>query len=99
MYRLDVEGARWVKVERLAGDQALFVSEQSSFTVRASETPGCMSNCIYFVGEVHECCYVTWGVYSMEERKVLFQRPVGGSPGKYDAARWFLPGVMVPLAH
>ncbi|XP_037468057.1 uncharacterized protein LOC119340261 [Triticum dicoccoides] len=99
VYRLDVEGARWVKVERLAGDRALFVSGESSFAVRASETPGCMSNCIYFVVEVYECCYVTWGVYSMEERKVLFQRHVGGSPGKYDAARWFLPGVMVPLAH
>uniref|UniRef100_A0A8R7QNQ8 KIB1-4 beta-propeller domain-containing protein n=1 Tax=Triticum urartu TaxID=4572 RepID=A0A8R7QNQ8_TRIUA len=94
VYRLDVEEARWIKVERLAADRALFVSEQSSFTVRASEIPGCMSNCIYFVGEVDYYSWVTWGVYSMEERKVLFQQPVGGSPGMYEAARWFLPAVL-----
>uniref|UniRef100_A0A453MWE0 F-box domain-containing protein n=1 Tax=Aegilops tauschii subsp. strangulata TaxID=200361 RepID=A0A453MWE0_AEGTS len=98
VYRLDVEVSRWVKVERLAAERALFVSEQSSFTVRASEVPGCMSNCIYFVGEVDEYSYVTWGVYSMEERKVLFQRPVGGSWGRYAAARWFLPAVVIPFA-
>ncbi|XP_037454154.1 uncharacterized protein LOC119324465 [Triticum dicoccoides] len=98
VYRLDVEAARWVKVERLAADRALFVSEQSSFTVRATGIPGCMSNCIYFVGEVDDRSWVTCGVYSMEERKVLFQRPVGGPWGKYDAARWFLPGVVIPFA-
>ncbi|XBI35515.1 hypothetical protein VPH35_121189 [Triticum aestivum] len=55
-------------------------------------------NCIYFVGDLDESSFSTWGVYSMEERKVLFQRPVGGSPGKYKAARWFFPGVVMPLA-
>ncbi|XP_020153464.1 uncharacterized protein [Aegilops tauschii subsp. strangulata] len=98
VYRLDVHGARWVKVERLAGEQALFVSDQSSFALHASEVPGCMSNCIYFVGDVDECSFSTWGIYSMEERKVLFQSPVGGLPGKYKAARWFFPGVVMPLA-
>ncbi|KAM3207595.1 hypothetical protein ACQJBY_062690 [Aegilops geniculata] len=98
VYRLDVDGERWVKVERLAGERALFVSDQSSFAVNASETPGCRSNCIYFVGDLDESSFSTWGVYSMEERKVLFQRPVGGSPGKYKAARWFFPGVVMPLA-
>ncbi|KAM3207607.1 hypothetical protein ACQJBY_062697 [Aegilops geniculata] len=92
VYKLDLERSRWVKVERLADDRALFVSQQSSFSVRASETPGCRSNCIYFVSEFDET-YIqdTWGVYSMEEQKVLFQGPVGGSPGKYKAARWFFP--------
>ncbi|KQK19551.1 hypothetical protein BRADI_1g48988v3 [Brachypodium distachyon] len=83
MFRLDVQGGRWVKVERLAGDRALFVSEQSSFSVRASETPGCRSNCIYFVTELGDKCsngICNWGVYSMEEDKVLFQSSVG-SPG------------------
>uniref|UniRef100_M8C032 Uncharacterized protein n=1 Tax=Aegilops tauschii TaxID=37682 RepID=M8C032_AEGTA len=94
VYRLDVKAARWLKVKRLADDRALFLSEQSSFMVRASEVPGCMSNCIYFVDEVDEDSCATWGVYSMEERKLLFQHPVGGSPGKYDAARSFLPVVV-----
>lgn len=95
VYKLDLEGSRWVKMQRLADDSALFVSDQSSFAVRASETPGCRSNCIYFVSELdeHSSSHSTWGVYSMEEQNVLFQRPVGGSPGKYRAARWFFPVV------
>uniref|UniRef100_A0A8I6Z1I1 KIB1-4 beta-propeller domain-containing protein n=1 Tax=Hordeum vulgare subsp. vulgare TaxID=112509 RepID=A0A8I6Z1I1_HORVV len=95
VYKLDLGGPRWVKVERLADDRALFVSEQSSFAVRASETPRCRANCIYFVSELDEHSYShnTWGVYSMEEQKVLFQRPIGGSQGKYKAARWFIPVV------
>ncbi|KAF7093704.1 hypothetical protein CFC21_096097, partial [Triticum aestivum] len=95
VYTLDVKVTRWVKVERLADDRALFVSEQSSLAVRASETPGCRANCIYFVSELDKHSYSNsiWGVYSMEEQKVLFQRPVGGSPGKYKAGRWFFPGV------
>ncbi|PNT76507.1 LOW QUALITY PROTEIN: hypothetical protein BRADI_1g48970v3 [Brachypodium distachyon] len=83
VFRLDVEGARWVKVERLAGDRSLFVSEQSSYSVCASETPGCRSNCIYFVTDLggnHSNGSCNWGVYSMEEEKVLFQSSVG-SPG------------------
>lgn len=95
VYKLDLGGPRWVKVERLADDRALFVSEQSSFAVRASETPRCRANCIYFVSELDEHSYShnIWGVYSMEEQKVLFQRPIGGSQGKYKAARWFIPVV------
>jgi hypothetical protein len=34
----------------------------------------------------------------MEEKKALFQSPVGGSPGKYNAARWFFPRVDASLA-
>ncbi|KAF8753047.1 hypothetical protein HU200_011697 [Digitaria exilis] len=50
VYRLDMaEEMRWVKEDRLAGDDvALFVSRWSSFSVRASEK-GCVSNCVYFV--------------------------------------------------
>ncbi|XBH97400.1 hypothetical protein VPH35_127068 [Triticum aestivum] len=100
VYTLDLKVTRWVKVERLANDRALFVSEQSSFAVHASETPGCRGNCIYFVRELdeHSDSHSTWGVYSMEEQKVLFQRPVGGSPGKYKAARWFIPVVSASRA-
>ncbi|KQK19547.1 hypothetical protein BRADI_1g48965v3 [Brachypodium distachyon] len=101
VFRLDVEGERWVKVESLASDTALFVSEQSSFSVRASETPGCRSNCIYFLtelGDKYSNGTCNWGVYSMEEEKVLFQSSVG-SPGKYIAARWFLPRVGTAPQH
>ncbi|CAL4888582.1 unnamed protein product [Urochloa decumbens] len=100
--RLDEAGRRWARVERLAGDRALFVSPESALSVRASETAGCRSGCVYFVSETPRCswCHVdgcgstTWGVYSMEDGRVLFQRPVvGGSSVGRSVARWFLPNV------
>ncbi|TVU32633.1 hypothetical protein EJB05_24373, partial [Eragrostis curvula] len=80
VYRLDVEHRRWTKVEELADDQAIFVSPESSFAVRASQTAGCRSNCIYYVRK-KRCCSLCntdrgntcWGVYSMEKQAVLFE--------------------------
>ncbi|KAL6606939.1 hypothetical protein ACP70R_042592 [Stipagrostis hirtigluma subsp. patula] len=98
VYRLDVEDQRWTSVKALTGDRALFVSPQSSFAVRASETAGCRRNCIYFVGKQRFCSSCngdagnTWGVYSMEDREVLFEDAVT-KPGKCSAALWFLPMV------
>ncbi|OEL23108.1 hypothetical protein BAE44_0015873 [Dichanthelium oligosanthes] len=100
VYKLDVTEQRWTKVERLASDVAVFVSPGSSaFAVRASETAaGCMSNCVYFVGE-KPCCFAcgaygpsTWGVYSMERREVLFEHAVASRGGRTEAL-WFLPSV------
>ncbi|OEL22886.1 hypothetical protein BAE44_0016096 [Dichanthelium oligosanthes] len=99
VYKLDMKAQRWSKVERLADDRALFVSPQSSFAVRASETAGCRSNCIYFVGESLRCstCQAdsgsTWGMYSIEDREDLFKQAFGGLRRKCTAARWFLPTV------
>ncbi|CAN6237803.1 unnamed protein product [Urochloa humidicola] len=102
VYRLDVEGRRWTEVGKKlgggGGDRALFVSAGSSFAVRASETEGCRSNCIYFLDEKRYCALCnrddgnTWGVYSMEERKVLFKHAVTGE-GPCSSATWFLPRV------
>ncbi|CAN6231199.1 unnamed protein product [Urochloa humidicola] len=103
VYRLDVAARRWVKVERLPGDTAIFVSPQSAFAVRASETAAVagrvMGNCVYFVGE-SRCCFVcgvyggsTWGAYSMEERKVLFEHAVHSRGGRTEAL-WFLPSAV-----
>ncbi|CAL5022695.1 unnamed protein product [Urochloa decumbens] len=99
--RLDEADRRWARLERLAGDRALFVSPESAFSVRASETAGCRSGCVYFVSETPRCSWrhvdgstTTWGVYSMEDGRVLFQRPVvGGSSVGRTVARWFLPNV------
>jgi hypothetical protein len=49
VHSLDVKAQRWTKVNELTADRALFVGPWSSFAVRASETDGCRSNCIYFV--------------------------------------------------
>ncbi|CAO2038004.1 unnamed protein product [Urochloa humidicola] len=103
VHRLDVAARRWAKVERLPGDTAIFVSPQSAFAVNASEMTAAarrvMGNCVYFVGE-SRCCFVcgvyrgsTWGAYSMEERKVLFEHAVHSRGGRTEAL-WFLPSAV-----
>jgi hypothetical protein len=92
VYRLDVKDQRWTKVNGLAADRALFVSPGSSFAVRASDTTGCRSNCIYFVDEKRHYSS-TWGVYSMESRRVLFEHRVT-EPGRSAEVLWFLPRVV-----
>ncbi|TVU32634.1 hypothetical protein EJB05_24374, partial [Eragrostis curvula] len=93
VYKLDETGRRWTPLETLNHDRALFVSPESSFAVRASEVEGCRSSCIYFVGEMQRCylcnkkCASTWGVYSMEGRKVLFEHVVSKT-GVSVEARW-----------
>ncbi|TVU32637.1 hypothetical protein EJB05_24378, partial [Eragrostis curvula] len=97
VHRLDLKKNCWAKVNELPGDRALFVSAGSSFAVRVSDTPGCKRNCIYFVGEkryylnpaCHEGRGSSWGVYSMEDRRVLFEHAVTG-PGSFTET-WFLP--------
>ncbi|TVU32641.1 hypothetical protein EJB05_24382, partial [Eragrostis curvula] len=100
VYKLDEIGRQWEKkVEMLDGDRALFVSTRSSFSVRASQTAGCRSNCIYFVREsqhcvwCHENCMSTWGVYSMEQGMVLFEHTVVVTERR-TVARWFRPNVV-----
>ncbi|CAN6278231.1 unnamed protein product [Urochloa humidicola] len=107
VYRLDVAARRWEKVERLppaGGATAIFVSPESAFAVRASETATAagrvmMGNCVYFVGE-SRCCLAcgvyggsTWGAYSMEDREVLFEHAVESRGGRTEAL-WFLPNVV-----
>jgi hypothetical protein len=104
VHRLDVKEQRWTMVEALPPDRALFVSPGSSFAVRASETEGCRSNCIYFAGEsqyysspaCREVGDTSWGMYSMEERRVLFEHVVVTEPGTRAEALWFLPRVSLP---
>ncbi|TVU32632.1 hypothetical protein EJB05_24372, partial [Eragrostis curvula] len=99
VYKLDEIGQRVAKVEMLDGDRALFVSAKSSFSVRASQTAGCRSNCIYFVREkqhrrsCREDCMTTWGVYSMAQGKVLFEHIIVATEGRTEA-RWFRPNVV-----
>ncbi|TVU32643.1 hypothetical protein EJB05_24384, partial [Eragrostis curvula] len=99
VHRLDVKEQRWTKVRELPDDRALFVSPRSSFAVRVSNTAGCRSNYIYFVGEKgyysNPACRQghgsSWGLYSMADRRVLFEHAVEG-PGT--EAMWFLPRVV-----
>ncbi|CAL5004886.1 unnamed protein product [Urochloa decumbens] len=92
VYRLDISGMRWVGVDRLGGDVALFVSRWSSFSVRASEK-GCVSNCVYFVCD--EGAGNTWGAFSLGERSMLFEHDIGAG-GSYKERLWFYPSLKEP---
>ncbi|KAL6639371.1 hypothetical protein ACP70R_023101 [Stipagrostis hirtigluma subsp. patula] len=99
VFRLDMKDQCWTKVKTLGGDRALFVSPESSFMLRASEMAGCLGNCIYFVGREQYCfkCRIdggmSWGVYSMENQKILFEHVVT-DPGRCMTSLWFLPSVV-----
>ncbi|KAL6208522.1 hypothetical protein ACLB2K_019471 [Fragaria x ananassa] len=47
VFRMNWMGPRWEKVENL-GDRMLFIGENSSFSLSASDFSGCVGNCIYF---------------------------------------------------
>ncbi|XP_050212371.1 F-box protein SKIP23-like [Mercurialis annua] len=48
--RLDLNGPRWLSMRSL-GDKALFIGENSSLSLSASDFPGCMANCIYYTND------------------------------------------------
>ncbi|KAL5569242.1 hypothetical protein UlMin_025817 [Ulmus minor] len=47
IYKLSLNGQRWVEVKNL-GDVALFLGDNSSLSIIASNFDGCLGNCIYF---------------------------------------------------
>ncbi|XP_043708185.1 F-box protein At2g26160-like [Telopea speciosissima] len=53
VYKLDLGEGNWVEVDNL-GDRAVFVGYNDSFSVSASEFPGCRGNCIYFTDDYFE---------------------------------------------
>lgn len=56
VFRLDSDGPRWEKMADL-GDRALFLGQNSSLCLPASEFPGCKGNCIYFTDDYSESNY------------------------------------------
>lgn len=82
------------KLEKLAGNRALFLSRTSSFALDTPETVGCMSNCVYFIS--HRYCsrcgkisdYI-WGVYSLLDEKVLFECTFHAGTKKQTTVLWF----------
>lgn len=56
VFRMNWMGPRWEKVEHL-GDRMLFIGENSSFSLLASDFPGCVGNCIYFTDDYSELNY------------------------------------------
>ncbi|CAL8995477.1 unnamed protein product [Prunus brigantina] len=56
VFRMNWVGERWEKVENL-GERMVFIGENSSFSLSASDFPGSVGNCIYFTDDYSESNY------------------------------------------
>ncbi|KAL5557787.1 hypothetical protein UlMin_033998 [Ulmus minor] len=56
VFRLDWSRPRWEKVKNL-GARMLFIGQNLSLSVSASDFPGCIGNCIYFTDDYSEFNY------------------------------------------
>jgi hypothetical protein len=56
VFRMNWSGLRWERVENL-GDRILFVGDNSSFSLSASDFRGCSGNCIYYTDDYCEFNY------------------------------------------
>ncbi|XP_050373231.1 probable F-box protein At1g44080 [Argentina anserina] len=75
VYELDFNEHRWVQ-KRTLGNVALFLGDNSSISVSASNFTGCLSNCIYFnhdaddVGFEYEFFH-DFGVYDVKRKSFI----------------------------
>ena len=73
VYKLELKGSRWVDIEDLGDDNALFLGDNSSICVAASKFVGCQPNCIYFTHDydtvgIGGAGPVDIGVYHLKDR-------------------------------
>ncbi|GFZ10496.1 hypothetical protein Acr_21g0010950 [Actinidia rufa] len=74
-YRLDLNGPKWERVMNL-GDKMLFLGENSSLALSATDFPGCKGNCIYYTDDYSESNYDgipgdnDLGVYDLEDGSI-----------------------------
>lgn len=75
VFRLVLEGPRWEKVDSL-GEKMLFLGENSSLALLASDYPGCEGNRIYFTDDYCEANYDgvngnhDLGYYNLEDGRI-----------------------------
>ena len=75
MYRFDLNGPKWERVMSL-GDQMLFLGENASLALSATDFPGCKGNCIYHTHNYSESNYDgvpgnnDLGVYNLEDGSI-----------------------------
>ncbi|KAB2604476.1 F-box protein SKIP23-like [Pyrus ussuriensis x Pyrus communis] len=82
IFKLDYLKREWIEKKGL-GDVALFLGDNSTVAVLASDIPGCRSNCIYFTHDHDRQTTIEFGgrgphdlgVYDLESRIVDSQRP------------------------
>ncbi|EEF52805.1 ubiquitin-protein ligase, putative [Ricinus communis] len=56
VFRLDWNGPQWLRMSTL-GDKALFIGENSSLSLSATDFSGCMGNCIYYTDDYLDANY------------------------------------------
>ncbi|KAL6185946.1 hypothetical protein ACLB2K_042068 [Fragaria x ananassa] len=74
IHKLNFDDDKWIKKKSL-GNVALFIGDNSSISVLASDFPGCLPNCIYFN---HDNDRIAWdnvpshdyGVYNIESEEI-----------------------------
>ncbi|KAK8510149.1 hypothetical protein V6N12_008024 [Hibiscus sabdariffa] len=70
VWRMKYYGWKWMEMQSL-GDCALFISDAISFSVVASDFPGCRPNCIYYIdADLRRSCSSHFVVYDMETRSL-----------------------------
>ncbi|KAJ9679211.1 hypothetical protein PVL29_021218 [Vitis rotundifolia] len=89
----------WVKEEDL-GDAALFLGDNHSISVRASDFPGCQSNSIYFLDREDEAdcfdpgCPFDMGVYNLKHKSFARDYQLNPSERWMPPPIWILPTLM-----
>ncbi|GLU19318.1 hypothetical protein SLE2022_355750 [Rubroshorea leprosula] len=84
VYKLDLEGRKWVEVETLGDDRSLFLGQNQSVSVLTKDFSRCKGNCIYFTHDDHVLnpldgseLDMGMGIYSLKDRKIspIFEFP------------------------
>ncbi|KAJ9679194.1 hypothetical protein PVL29_021201 [Vitis rotundifolia] len=99
VYQLADNGGNigWVKKEDL-GDAALFLGDNHSISVRASDFPGCQPNSIYFADKEGETDYPDYpfgmGVYNLKHKSIVQDYQLNPSQKLMPPPIWILPTFM-----
>ncbi|GLT51031.1 hypothetical protein SLA2020_244780 [Shorea laevis] len=82
VYKLDLEGQKWVEVETLGDNRSLFLGQNQSVAVSTEDFSRSKGNCIYFTHDNHflnllEGSEMGMGIYSLKDRKIspIFEFP------------------------
>ncbi|PIA65270.1 hypothetical protein AQUCO_00100623v1 [Aquilegia coerulea] len=96
IFKLDkAPNSKWVEMTTLGG-QTLFLGDNSSLSILASDFLGCKPNCIYFTHEgcgdsIGEFGYLDMGVYNLENGSTEPHCPQNYKTIKHPASFWIEP--------
>ncbi|GLT91997.1 hypothetical protein SLE2022_098560 [Rubroshorea leprosula] len=75
VYKLDLEGRKWVEVQTLGDNRSLFLGQNQSVAVSTEDFSRCKGNCIYFTHDNYfsnllKGSEMGMGIYSLKDRKI-----------------------------